>query len=73
MIFVLQSENTLWRLKFFAKEALEVQGKASTMVQGKASTMGGANTTNNPNAAIGPTSKRKGDKCDSVAKKQSKK
>ncbi|OIW20044.1 hypothetical protein TanjilG_31973 [Lupinus angustifolius] len=48
-----QSESTLWRLKFFVKEALEVQGKNS-------GTMDGNERHNN--------NKRKREICDAIAK-----
>ncbi|KAI8560823.1 hypothetical protein RHMOL_Rhmol04G0286100 [Rhododendron molle] len=50
-----QSESTLWRLKFFVKEALQVQGKSA------ASTGDTNNTTNDNN-------KRKREICDALAK-----
>ncbi|KAK7271051.1 hypothetical protein RJT34_26642 [Clitoria ternatea] len=51
-----QSESTLWRLKFFVKEALEVQGKNS-------GSMGGNENQNN---------KRKKELCDAIAKTKKK-
>ncbi|KAL5184462.1 Transcription factor GTE1 [Glycine soja] len=51
-----QSESTLWRLKFFVKEALEVQGKNS-------GSMGGNENQNN---------KRKRELCDAIAKTKKK-
>lgn len=49
----MQSESTLWRLNFFVKEALEVQGKNS------GSLVGNENQNNN---------KRKRELCDAIAK-----
>ncbi|KAI4384029.1 hypothetical protein MLD38_009801 [Melastoma candidum] len=57
-----QSESTLWRLKFFVKEALEVQGKASLS--------GGDNnaTNNSNNISNHQSNKRKREICDAIAK-----
>ncbi|KAF7820106.1 transcription factor GTE6-like isoform X1 [Senna tora] len=55
-----QSDTTLWRLKFFAKEALENQGKNS-------GSMGGNENHNNNN------NKRRKDICDALAKTSKKK
>lgn len=55
-MFLKQSESTLWRLKFFVKEALEVQGKNS-------GSMGGNENQNN---------KRKRELCDAIAKTKKK-
>ncbi|KAK7364707.1 hypothetical protein VNO80_13448 [Phaseolus coccineus] len=52
-----QSESTLWRLKYFVKEALEVQGKNS-------GSMGGNENQNN--------NKRKRELCDAIAKTKKK-
>ncbi|KAK7380748.1 hypothetical protein VNO78_33265 [Psophocarpus tetragonolobus] len=52
-----QSESTLWRLKFFVKEALEMQGKNS-------GSMGGNENQNN--------NKRKKELCDAIAKTKKK-
>ncbi|XP_028782059.1 transcription factor GTE6-like [Neltuma alba] len=54
-----QSDSTLWRLKFFAKEALENQGKNSGSI-------GGGNENHN-------TNKRRKDICDAIAKTSKKK
>ncbi|XP_021753140.1 transcription factor GTE1-like [Chenopodium quinoa] len=62
-----QSESTLWRLKFFVKDALQAQGKP-------AASMGGNNNDNNENTIN--NSKRKREACDTItktAKKKSKK
>lgn len=53
-MFVWQSESTLWRLKFFVKEALQVQGKS-------AASTGDTNNNNDNN-------KRKREICDALAK-----
>lgn len=53
----MQSESTLWRLNFFVKDALEVQGKNS-------GSMDGDENQNN---------KRKRDPCDAIAKTSKKK
>lgn len=55
----MQSESTLWRLKFFVKDALEVQGKS-------AASTGGNNNNNHNN-------KRKREICDAIAKTAKKK
>ncbi|KAL9323853.1 hypothetical protein ACSQ67_008710 [Phaseolus vulgaris] len=52
-----QSESTLWRLKYFVKEALEVQGKNSGSI--------GGNENQNNN-------KRKREFCDAIAKTKKK-
>jgi len=56
-VFLKQSESTLWRLKYFVKEALEVQGKNS-------GSMGGNENQNN--------NKRKKEFCDAIAKTKKK-
>lgn len=53
-MFVWQSESTLWRLKFFVKEALQVQGKS-------VASTGDTNNNNDNN-------KRKREICDALAK-----
>lgn len=50
----MQRESTLWKLKFFVKDALQIQGKSSA-------SMGGNNHQNNNN-------KRKKEICDALAK-----
>lgn len=55
---VMQSESTLWKLKFFVKDALQVQSKSSP-------TMGG---NNNNNQQKNNNSKRKREICDALAK-----
>ncbi|XP_060183776.1 transcription factor GTE6 isoform X1 [Lycium barbarum] len=66
-----QSELTLWRLKFFVKDASEVQGKSSS----KGDNSNSANVAaSNPN--ISAASKRKKEICDALvknAKKRNKK
>ncbi|KAF4371948.1 hypothetical protein F8388_000115 [Cannabis sativa] len=46
-----QTESTLWRLKFFVKDALEIQGKSSCSASlgGNNNSMGNANNNNNDN------------------------
>ncbi|KAF3433908.1 hypothetical protein FNV43_RR25011 [Rhamnella rubrinervis] len=69
-----QSESTLWRLKFFVKEALEVQGKTSAGLGGN---VNNNNNTNNPsnnnknNNNI--NNKRNREICDAIAKTVKKK
>lgn len=58
----MQSESTLWRLKFFVKDALEVQGKSSAITAG-------LNNNNN----INHNNKRKREICDAIAKTAKKK
>nr|GMD76009.1 transcription factor GTE6-like isoform X2 [Ipomoea batatas] len=59
-----QSESTLWRLKFFVKDALEVQCKSPSK--------GEKNDATDKNAAANPNNiaplKRKGEICDALAK-----
>ncbi|XP_022939038.1 transcription factor GTE6-like [Cucurbita moschata] len=63
-----QSESTLWRLKFFVKDALEVDAKSS------ASTGGGNNPPNRTNSNnINGNNKRKKEICDAIAKTSKKK
>ncbi|XP_031741532.1 transcription factor GTE1 isoform X2 [Cucumis sativus] len=65
-----QSESTLWRLKFFVKDALEVHAKSS------ASTGGGNNQNHTNSNNINSNNKRKKEICDAIArtaKKKSKK
>ncbi|MCD7461179.1 hypothetical protein HAX54_045444 [Datura stramonium] len=58
-----QSELTLWRLKFFVKDALEVQGKSSS----KGDNRNSVNVAvTNPN--ISAASKRKREICDALVK-----
>ncbi|KAL9365486.1 hypothetical protein Peur_043359 [Populus x canadensis] len=56
-----QSETTLWRLKFFVKDALEVQGKSAASAGGRNNTTTPGNNNNNNN-------KRKREICDAIAK-----
>ncbi|XP_057476709.1 transcription factor GTE6-like isoform X1 [Actinidia eriantha] len=53
-----QSESTLWRLKFFVKDALEIQGKGPSIDGNK----------NNGDTATTTTSKQKRDVSDTTAK-----
>lgn len=70
-LWFLQSELTLWRLKFFVKDALEVQGKITS----KGDNSNSVNlAVTNPN--ISAASKRKKEICDALvknAKKRNKK
>ena len=63
----MQSESTLWRLKFFVKDALEVQGKSSAI------TAGLNNNNSNDNNNISNNNKRKREICDAIAKTAKKK
>ncbi|XP_059308321.1 transcription factor GTE6 isoform X1 [Lycium ferocissimum] len=66
-----QSELTLWRLKFFVKDALEVQGKSSSKGDNSNSAKVAASNRN-----ISAASKRKKEICDALvknAKKRNKK
>ncbi|KAJ6727198.1 TRANSCRIPTION FACTOR GTE6-RELATED [Salix purpurea] len=56
-----QSESTLWRLKFFVKDALEVQGKS-------AASAGGQNNNNTPSNNNNNNNKRKREIYDAIAK-----
>ncbi|KAG2729970.1 hypothetical protein I3843_01G267400 [Carya illinoinensis] len=60
-----QTESTLWRLKFFVKDALEAQGKTSAVAVGLNNNNG--NDNNNSN------NKRKREICDAIAKTVKKK
>ncbi|GMY08730.1 transcription factor GTE6 [Fagus crenata] len=65
-----QSESTLWRLKFFVKDTLEVQGKSPV------NTGGLSNNNNNDTNNNNNNNKRKREICDAIArtaKKKSKK
>ncbi|XP_059456802.1 transcription factor GTE6 [Corylus avellana] len=63
-----QSESTLWRLKFFVKDALEVQGKSSAITAGLNN-----NSNDNNNNNISNNNKRKREICDAIAKTAKKK
>ncbi|XP_022990381.1 transcription factor GTE6-like [Cucurbita maxima] len=62
-----QSETTLWRLKFFVKDALEVHAKSS------ASTGGGNNQNHTNSNNTNSNSKRKKEICDAIARTAKKK
>ncbi|KAF5453456.1 hypothetical protein F2P56_028357 [Juglans regia] len=62
-----QSESTLWRLKFFVKDALEVQGKSSAIAGGVNNNSSNDNNNNISN------NKRKREICDAIAKSAKKK
>ncbi|CAN1130211.1 Transcription factor GTE1 [Linum perenne] len=57
-----QSESTLWRLKFFVRDALEAQGKAA------AASTGGNNNNDEKNTNTNSNNKRKREICDDIAK-----
>ncbi|KDP25734.1 hypothetical protein JCGZ_23955 [Jatropha curcas] len=63
-----QSESTLWRLKFFVKDALEVQGKNAASTGGN-NNNNSNNTTNNNNS----NNKRKKEIYEAIAKTAKKK
>ncbi|KAJ6909406.1 hypothetical protein NC652_020404 [Populus alba x Populus x berolinensis] len=58
-----QSETTLWRLKFFVKDALEVQGKSAASAGGRNN-----NNSNTPSNNNNNNNKRKREICDAIAK-----
>uniref|UniRef100_A0A6N2LT09 Bromo domain-containing protein n=1 Tax=Salix viminalis TaxID=40686 RepID=A0A6N2LT09_SALVM len=58
-----QSESTLWRLKFFVKDALEVQGKSAASAGGQNNNNTPGNNNNNNN-----NNKRKREIYDAIAK-----
>lgn len=62
VLFLLQSESTLWRLKFFVKDALKCQGNNNN----------NDNNKNNNNSATN-NNKRKREICDAIAKTAKKK
>ena len=62
-LFGMQSESTLWRLKFFVKDALRVQGRGSSNCEeNKADNRKPATKLSN-----NPVSKTKKDKSDALA------
>lgn len=61
----MQSESTLWRLKFFVKDALEAQGKSSAVAGVLNNNISNDNNNNN--------NKRKREICDAFAKTVKKK
>ncbi|PQQ17997.1 transcription factor GTE1 isoform X2 [Prunus yedoensis var. nudiflora] len=70
-----QTESTLWRLKFFVKDAIEVQGKSSASMGGNTNT-----NTNNHNSGnktnnnlTNATNKRKREISDAIVKTAKKK
>lgn len=66
-MFLIQSESTLWRLKFFVKDSLEVQSRSSL------NTGGLSNNNNNDNHNNNNNNKRKREICDAIAKTAKKK
>lgn len=63
-----QGESTLWRLKFFVKDALEVQGKASLSVGGDNNNTSNTNKNKNNKSNGNQNNKRKREICDAIAK-----
>lgn len=72
---LLQSECTLWRLKFFVKDALENQGKSAANTGGDNNNNNDNNNKNNNNSSINNNNnnKRKREICDALAKTAKKK
>lgn len=70
-MFLAQSESTLWRLKFFVKDALESQGKSAASIGGNNndSNRNNNNHSNNNNS----NNKRKKEICAAIAKTAKKK
>lgn len=68
----LQSESTLWRLKIFVKEALEVQAKNAASLDGTNNNNTNNVSNNNKNNTTN-NNKRKKDICDAIAKTVKKK
>ena len=68
-VLFMQRESTLWRLKFFVKDALEIQGKSSASMGGNNT----ATTTNNNHPTTNNNNKRKKEICDAIAKTAKKK
>ncbi|KAJ4720835.1 Transcription factor like [Melia azedarach] len=70
-----QSECTLWRLKFFVKDALENQGKSAANTGGDNNNNNDNNNKNNNNSSINNNNnnKRKREICDALAKTAKKK
>lgn len=68
-----QSESTLWRLKFFVKDALQGQGKPAASVGGNINDNNNENNNNNNVNNNNNNSKRKREICDAIAKTAKKK
>lgn len=64
----MQSESTLWRLKFFVKDALEVQGKTSLSTGGDNNNTNNLSKNKNNNSNGNRINKRKREICDAIAK-----
>lgn len=64
IVFLIQSESTLWRLKIFVKDSLEVQSKRSLNTGGLSNNNNNDNNNNNNNN----NNKRKREICDAIAK-----
>jgi len=70
-VFLIQSESTLWRLKFFVKDSLEVQSRSSLNTGGLSNNNNNDNHNNNNNNIN--NNKRKREICDAIAKTAKKK
>ncbi|GAV71408.1 Bromodomain domain-containing protein [Cephalotus follicularis] len=74
-----QSESTLWRLKFFVKDTLEVQGKSAASKDDNNNNVGNNNDMNKNNSSCNSNkhnsnnNKRKKEICDALAKTAKKK
>ncbi|KAJ0045811.1 hypothetical protein Pint_06096 [Pistacia integerrima] len=66
-----QSESTLWRLKFFVKDALEIQNKSAASTGGNNDS--NKNNNNNNSNNNNSNNKRKKEICDAIAKTAKKK
>ena len=68
-IHVLQTESTLWRLKFFVKDTLEVQAKSSTSIGANNNdNTNNHNSGNKTNKLNNANNKRKREICNAIAK-----
>ncbi|KAM1708083.1 hypothetical protein ACFX15_001076 [Malus domestica] len=71
-----QTESTLWRLKFFVRDAIEVQSKSPASMGGNTNNANNHNSGNKTNNISNATNKRKREISDAIvktAKKKSKK
>lgn len=72
LIHVLQTESTLWRLKFFVKDTLEVQAKSSTSIGANNNdnndNTNNHNSGNKTNKINNANHKRKREICNAIAK-----
>lgn len=72
----MQTESTLWRLKFFVRDAIEVQSKSPASMGGNTNNANNHNSGNKTNNISNATNKRKREISDAIvktAKKKSKK